>query len=81
MCIRDRPTGRRVPGSSGSWQTPGPAWFDGLPREVSALRARLYADARPPSAPLGQDAAAFGLAVSTLHSEELPADLLSLIHI
>lgn len=74
-----RPTGRRVPGSSGSWQTPGPAWFDGLPREVSALRARLYADARPPSAPLGQDAAAFGLAVSTLHSEELPADLRALV--
>lgn len=68
-----RPAGKRAAGSAGGWQTPGPTWAQALPRDVAALRAKLYADAAARSP--YPDWSAFDAAVKALMSEELPQDL------
>jgi RNA polymerase sigma-70 factor (ECF subfamily) len=56
-----------------SWQSPSPAWLAALPRDTSALRARLYADSA------GQGRSVDGEAVvyiaDLLRSGVVPADL------
>ena len=61
-----------------NWQVPSPAFLAGLPRDVTALRERLYADSagRGPSA----DGEAVVYVADALRSGLVPADLRSALY-
>jgi len=56
-----------------SWAVPNPAWLAQLPRDVGALRARLYADRA--GFGRGPDDEAFVYVADLLRSGQVPADL------
>lgn len=60
---------------SDSWQSPSPAFLASLPRDPTALKARLYADSAGRGS--GPDAEAFVYAADLLRSGLVPADLRS----
>jgi RNA polymerase sigma-70 factor (ECF subfamily) len=56
-----------------SWQEPSPAWLASLPRDIAALRDRLYADSAGQGS--STDGEAFVYVADLLRSGVVPADL------